>query len=1177
MAAYSLLTFFSFLVYLSLALYSLRRDRLSPLNRVFSLLCASFALWALSSTAVNLTGSGAALKFWIALGAAGWCFFAGLFLHFILVLTGKQRLLRAKLAWAALYVPALFFFYLEVAEVLTVENYVIGSFGKIEVPPSWSAWYWVFIAYIFLCVFAGVAAAWLPGGTARSREIKQARVLTAFAFAVFIIIFLTDVILASLRISGIPPLAPVLTLFWVAGVWRSIARHSFLREITTLAQGDIINHMKDLLLILNPDGVIITINRAVRDLLGTKESGILGRHLSALMKNGAGPGGWFETFSGSGDNEFEIETTLAGPSGAEIPVSLTVSRVCDSDGDVVALVAIAHDLSRNRLLKQEMKERILTEGALRESEEMFREITDNITDLIAIVDTRGVYRYVSPSHEAVMGYTRQELTGTPFFDLMHQDDVPKAYQLFHRGAGTLSTRHAEIRIASRSGEYRWYDVMANIIPDEEGGVRNIVISCRDISEKIAARRAVIDSEEKYRTILHEIEEGFFEVDLDGNFIFSNPALRDMIGYPGQEIMGMNYRQYMDAGNAKKVFATFNRIFRTGESTSAFNWELIAKDGRVISVETSISLVRDREGGPRGFRGMVRDVTERKAVENRLLESEERYRTLTENSSDIICEVDRQGRYIYISSNIREKLGYEPGELLGKTFFDFIHPQEIESAKKAWSQKQSQFILRFRHSNGTWRWFDIAAKKFTQPGGQERIVCISRDITERKLEEERLWENEMRLRLQQMALAELAKHESLHGGNLIESFKIINRVGCHNLDVDRCGIWLFDEDRKSLKCYDHYDVRDNSHIEGRVIDISGDRRFFSLLEELRLLDADDMAREEGAAGFIESFYPDVKIHTLLAVAFRLAGETVGILIFDQAAGERKWTQEEKRFAASLADFASLAMETHNRKLAEEALRISEEMLRRRTETIDKDLKNAQIIQRALLPDRIPAVERIKLDFRNYSVDEVGGDYFSFTPLQEGGLGIFIGDVSGHGVSAALFLSLLKATADRACRRYGQNPREFIETLNHDLIENMPHYFVTAIYGYFGDFNGANGNVSFTFSKGGHPNPIIHRAASGRVEMLNCRGTILGKFEHVSYEEQKVELSRGDRIFLYTDGLPETSNDQNSILGFNELLPLIQRVSTSDLSGTLDAILESANDFRGNAAIEDDIVLIGCEVR
>ena len=223
---------------------------------------------------------------------------------------------------------------------------------------------------------------------------------------------------------------------------------------------------------------------------------------------------------------------------------------------------------------------------------------------------------------------------------------------------------------------------------------------------------------------------------------------------------------------------------------------------------------------------MRDVTERKAVENRLLESEERYRTLTENSSDIICEVDRQGNYIFVSSNVREKLGYEPGEVLGKPFFDFIHPLEIESARKVWSQKQGQFILRFRHKNGTWRWFDVAARKFTQPGGLERIVSISRDITERKLEEERLWENEMRLRLQQMALAELAKHESLHGGDLVESFKIINRVGCHNLDVDRCGIWLFDESRKNLKCHDHYDVRDNSHTEGRVIDISGDRRFFS---------------------------------------------------------------------------------------------------------------------------------------------------------------------------------------------------------------------------------------------------------------------------------------------------------------------------------------------------------------
>lgn len=1301
MVLYPLLTFFSFIVYLYLALYAFRTDRNSLLNRLFSVLCISFALWALSTTAINIVNGGTALKIWVALGAAGWCSFSGIFLHFILVLTGKQKLLGRTLLYPVLYLPAAFFFYHKIAGALTVGNYMDGAFGKVEVPPAGSILYWSFITYISFGVLAGLAAAWLPGSVTRKREIRQARILTAFAFAVFLVILILDVILAIYNVTGIPPLAPVLILLWVAGVWRSISSHSFLTEVSPLAQGEIFNHMKDLVLMLNPEGKIIMTNKATQRLLGMGENELAGRFLAELVKKGANIGDRIEGLVRDGGREFELETSLVGSSGMEVPVNINVSRINDGEGDLVALVAIAHDISRNRLLNQEMKERILTVAALRESEEIFREITDNITDLIAIIDKRGVYQYVSPSHRAIMGYEREDLIGKSAFDLIHPDDVSKAYLLFHRGMGSSIPQHVDLRLVSKSGEYRWYDVMGNVIADVNGRVRNIVISSRDISSKIEATNAVRASEEKYRNILNTIEEGYFETDLAGYFTYFNPALRDMIGYTDAELTGMSYKKYIESGCLEKVFTTFNRVFRTGESSSAFNWELLTSEGRIITVEASISLVRDADGNPTGFRGIVRDVTERKAVENRLRESEERYRnfvtnagdiiwsgdkegnityvnpttliilqcvehdivgkhcfdfihpnyrekakrfygiqyvkkitntyyefpvlvngsmkwfgqnlrilveggeviefigiarditdrkqiqdklqeseeryrTLTENSSDIISEVDMEGRYLYVSSNITEKLGYGPGEVLGKLFIDFIHPKDIEAAKKAWSQKQSQFILRFRHRDGTWRWLDSTARIFTLSEDRQRVVAISRDITERKREEELLWENEIRLRLQQMALAELAKHESLYRGNLTESFKIINRVGCHNLEVDRCGIWLIDDDRKTLKCYDLFDVRKNVHDEGLLIALDENRTFFSLLEELRLLDTDDMIRDERASQFMKLYSGGDDIQTLLVIAFRMSGDTVGILVFDQTDEPRKWTQEEKRFAASLADFASLAIETHNRRLTEEALRISEEMLRRRTDTIDRDLKNAQIIQRALLPTGIPSVERIKLDFRNYSVDEVGGDYFSFTPLQEGGLGVFIGDVSGHGVSAALFLSLLKATADRACRRYGQMPREFIETLNRDLIENMPHYFVTAIYGYFGDFNSTTGNVSFTFSKGGHPNPIIHRAATGQVELLNCRGTILGKFEHVNYEEQKVELYRGDRIFLYTDGLPETTNPENSMLGFNELLPLISRVSTPDLSRTLDAILDSASAFRGNASIEDDIVLIGCEV-
>ncbi len=1301
MIMYPLMTFFSFVAYSYLAVYSYRSDTTSSLNRLFSLLCISFACWAFSSTAINVVHSLAAQRFWVAVGAAGWCSFPGLFLHFILVLTGRQPLRWRKPFFAALYVPAAVFLFREINGFLTVSHYIPGPYGKIEIAPVDSAWFWAFIMYMFLYILAGLAISWRPGPATRKREVKQARILASLAFLVFVIAIVTDVVVSAFLVPTMPRLAPILVVMWVAGVWRTISRHSFLREVPLLAQGEILDHMKDLVVLLNLEGKIILANRAMRDLLQMDDLALAGRHVSSLVKNDDDMAERMNLLIGGVYRQIEFETVFMGPSDAEVPVDITMSRINDSDGDLVALVIIAHDLSRSVLLKREMKERMLTERALRESEEIFRVITNNITDLIAIIDKRGVYQYVSPSHRAVMGYEWEDLVGKPAFDLIHPDDVAKAYQLFHRGFGAGTPQHVDLRLASKSGAYHWYDAMGNVVEDSQGGIKSIIISCRDISSKIEATKAVSESEEKYRNILNTMEEGYFEIDLPGNFTFFNPALRDTMQYPEEKMIGMNYRNYIVPACLDKVFSTFNRVFRTGESTSAFDWELITGNGKIITVESSISLIRGQDGKPSGFRGIVRDVSERKAVEKRLRESEERYRnfvtnagdiiwsgnsegyityvnpttlillqceekdilgrhcfdvvhpsyrekaarfygiqfvkqiattyyefpvlvkdtmkwfgqnlrivvedgsvrefigiarditerktiqdklreseeryrTLTENSSDIISEVDMEGRYQYISSNIAEKLGYEPAEVRGKLFYDFIHPQDLETAKKIWSQKQSQFVLRFRHGNGSWRWLDTTSRAFTLSEDRRRIVSISRDITDRKREEAQMWENEIRLRLQQMALTELAKHESLYGGNLTESFKMINMVGCHNLDVERCGIWLFGDERSTLRCYDLFDVRKNGHEEGRDIGIAECPGFFSMLEELRLLDMNDMERDERASRFPVLYSRGDNVTSLLLTAFRMGGETVGVLIFEQLDMPRNWTQEEKRFAASLADFASLAIETHNRRLTEEALRISEEMLRRRTETIDKDLKNAQIIQRALLPNRIPAVERIKLDFRNYSVDEVGGDYFSFTPLQEGGLGVFIGDVSGHGVSAALFLSLLKATADRTCRRYGQKPREFIEKLNHDLIENMPHYFVTAIYGYFGDFNDATGNITFTFSKGGHPNPIIYRAATGHVEMLNCRGTILGKFEQVKYEEQKVLLSRGDRIFLYTDGLPEMTNASKDMLGYNELLPLIRSASAADLSGTLDSIISSAGNFRGDALIEDDIVLIGCEV-
>ena len=127
-----------------------------------------------------------------------------------------------------------------------------------------------------------------------------------------------------------------------------------------------------------------------------------------------------------------------------------------------------------------------------------------------------------------------------------------------------------------------------------------------------------ESQEKYRNILESIEEGYYEVDLAGNFTFFNLAVSRMLGYSAEELKGMNNRQYMAEGIARKAFRAYNEVFRTGIPKQHFDAELIRKSGEKLYAGTSISLMRNSLGQPIGFRGIILDITERKRMEEEII-------------------------------------------------------------------------------------------------------------------------------------------------------------------------------------------------------------------------------------------------------------------------------------------------------------------------------------------------------------------------------------------------------------------------------------------------------------------------------------------------------------------------------------------------------------------------------
>jgi diguanylate cyclase (GGDEF)-like protein/PAS domain S-box-containing protein len=377
------------------------------------------------------------------------------------------------------------------------------------------------------------------------------------------------------------------------------------------------------------------------------------------------------------------------------------------------------------------------------------DIISNINVGIYIVQNRK-FVYVSPLFEKLSGYSYADLTGTNPLDYLHPDDREMIRKKAIKLLKGKSSAAYEYRFTRKNGEEFW--VLEMITSITYKGDRAALVSFMDITERKQMEEALRQSEEKHRTIIENIRDGYFEVDLAGNYIFFNESICEIHGYSKKEMMGTNYRQYVDKENAKKVFEAFNEIYKTGITGGIFDYEIIRKNGTKRQVEISATLQKDSSGNPIGFRGTTRDVTERRKMEETIRQSEERYRTILDEMEDAYFEVDLAGNFIFFNDAICRLLKYSKEELLGKSFRVHVDKDDVPILYNAFGKiyrtgkPERGLCYKAVRKDGTTGFAEMTGFPLqNQKGEMIGFRGIGREITQRMKLEERLRQSEEKYR------------------------------------------------------------------------------------------------------------------------------------------------------------------------------------------------------------------------------------------------------------------------------------------------------------------------------------------------------------------------------------------------------------------------------------------------